>query len=102
MDDIVNNLARKLTDAISHAIATDPGVEAVRQEALEAGFRVRSTSIEAVYCFGCKIFLPARLPVDPNAPRLAQRRTFEISANDRRFLRSLRIGADETSEKEVE
>ena len=27
---------------------------------------------------------------------------FEISANDRRFLRSLRIAADETQEKEVE
>jgi hypothetical protein len=32
----------------------------------------------------------------------AQRRTLEISANDRRFLRSLRIASDETQEKEVE
>ena len=31
-----------------------------------------------------------------------QRRAFEISANDRRFLRSLRIASDETQEKEVE
>jgi hypothetical protein len=32
----------------------------------------------------------------------AQRRSFEISANDRRFLRSLRIASDEAQEKEVE
>ena len=31
-----------------------------------------------------------------------ERRTVEMSANDRRFLRSLRIAADETQEKEVE
>ena len=34
--------------------------------------------------------------------RAADRRNFEISANDKRFLRSLRIAADETQEKEVE
>ena len=38
----------------------------------------------------------AAVPVQP------QRRQFEISANDRRFLRSLRIAAEETQEKEVE
>jgi hypothetical protein len=36
------------------------------------------------------------------AARSAERRNFEISANDKRFLRSLRIAADETQEKEVE
>ena len=34
--------------------------------------------------------------------RSPQRRQFEISANDKRFLRSLRIASDETQEKEVE
>jgi hypothetical protein len=34
--------------------------------------------------------------------RTTDRRNFEISANDKRFLRSLRIAADETQEKEVE
>jgi hypothetical protein len=29
---------------------------------------------------------------------LPARRTFEVTANDRRFLRSLRIAADETAE----
>ena len=36
------------------------------------------------------------------AGRTAERRPFEISANDRRFQRSLRIAADETQEKEGE
>jgi hypothetical protein len=36
------------------------------------------------------------------AVRSSERRNFEISANDKRFLRSLRIAADETQEKEVE
>jgi hypothetical protein len=35
-------------------------------------------------------------------PVRTERRSFEISANDRRFLRSLRIAADEAQEKEVE
>jgi hypothetical protein len=34
--------------------------------------------------------------------RVAESRSFEISANDKRFLRSLRIAADEPQEKEVE
>jgi len=35
-------------------------------------------------------------------PPQQQKRQFEVSANDKRFLRSLRIAADETQEKEVE
>ena len=38
----------------------------------------------------------------PKAARAVERRNFEISANDKRFLRSLRIAADEAQEKEVE
>jgi hypothetical protein len=37
-----------------------------------------------------KITTPARL--------LPARKTFELTTNDRRFLRSLRIGADEAKE----
>jgi hypothetical protein len=38
----------------------------------------------------------------PQKGARAERKPFEISANDRRFLRSLRIASDETQEKEVE
>jgi hypothetical protein len=41
-----------------------------------------------------KITAPARL--------LPGKRPFELTSNDRRFLRSLRIGADEAKEPTVE
>jgi hypothetical protein len=46
--------------------------------------------------------VPAAKEKAAAAAPVQQRRQFEISANDRRFLRSLRIAADETQEKEVE
>jgi hypothetical protein len=39
----------------------------------------------------------AKVTATPKA-QLAPKRTFEVTANDRRFLRSLRIAADETAE----
>jgi hypothetical protein len=38
----------------------------------------------------------------PQKAARGEKRSVEMSANDRRFLRSLRIAADETQEKEVE
>jgi hypothetical protein len=70
-----------------------------------AGFEI-NLSLEAVIGFvnrttpGALAKLPA--PQKGAARAAADRRPFEISANDRRFLRSLRIAADETQEKEVE
>lgn len=40
--------------------------------------------------------------ITPSQRHRAERRPLEMSANDRRFLRSLRIAADEAQEKEVE
>jgi hypothetical protein len=40
--------------------------------------------------------------ITPAQRQRAERRPLEMSANDRRFLRSLRIAADEAQEKEVE
>ena len=97
MDDVVNRFAKELADAIAAAVAEDPEVESCRAKAREAGFDMRVT-LEAVVGFvnrssdGSvrKVTTPARL--------LAARRTFDLTANDRRFLRSLRIGADEAKE----
>jgi hypothetical protein len=97
MDDVVNRLAKELADAIAAAVAENPQVEACRARAREAGFDMRVT-LEAVVGFVnrnngaavTKITTPARL--------LAAKRSFELTANDRRFLRSLRIGADEAKE----
>jgi hypothetical protein len=98
MDSLVNQLAREMTDAIAAAVASDPKVEACREKARAAGLDLR-VSLETVIGFvdranpGTKGALARRAP---------QRQSFEMSANDRRFLKSLRISADEATEKEVE
>ena len=107
MDD-VNRFARELADAIAAAVAANPEVEACRARARAAGYEMR-VSLEAVVGFAsreadpratkekdkaapvAKVSTPARL--------LPPQRTFDITANDRRFLRSLRIAADATPEE---
>ena len=96
MDSLVNQLARELTEAISAAVADDARVEACREKARAAGLDMRVT-LEAVVAF------VSADPAQKGAGRkLATRQAFEMSANDRRFLKSLRISADEAAEKEVE
>jgi hypothetical protein len=97
MDDVVNRFAKELADAIAAAVAENPQVEACRAKAREAGFDMRVT-LEAVVGFinrnnggaVTKITTPARL--------LPGKRQFDLTANDRRFLRSLRISAEENKE----
>jgi hypothetical protein len=103
MDDVVNRMARELSDAIAAAIADDPRVEACRERARAAGFEMK-VSLEAVIGFVNRTApgALAKIGTPQKAARGTERRTFEISANDKRFLRSLRIAADETQEKEVE
>jgi hypothetical protein len=102
MDD-VTRLARELSDAISAAVAEDARVEAVREKARTAGYELKVT-LEAVIGFMNRANQTAltKVPASSRAARIVERRTFEISANDKRFLRSLRIAADEAQEKEVE
>lgn len=102
MDDVVNRIARELSDAIAAALAEDARVEACRERARAAGFELK-ISLEAVIGFANRTTpgTLARVPASQKAQR-AERRAFEMSATDRRFLRSLRIAADETQEKEVE
>jgi hypothetical protein len=100
MDDVVNRFARELADAIAAAVAENPQVEACREKARAAGFEMKVT-LEAVVGFVnrsqtaalTKVVAPAR------PARELQRRNFEVTANDRRFLRSLRIAADEAAEE---
>jgi hypothetical protein len=105
MDDVVNRLARELSDAISAAVADDARVEAARERARAAGFEMKVT-LEAVIGFMNRSTSTALTKVTTTSPvkasRAADRASFEISANDKRFLRSLRIAADEAQEKEVE
>ena len=103
MDDVVNRLARELSDAIAAAVAEDARVEACRERARAAGFEMK-VSLEAVIGFMNRTAPGALAKVGTHQHKTArtERRSFEISANDRRFLRSLRIAADEAQEKEVE
>ena len=103
MDDVVNRLARELSDAIAAVVAEDARVEACRERARAAGFEMK-VSLEAVIGFVNRTSQGAlqKTGLPAKTVRTADRRNFEISANDKRFLRSLRIAADEAQEKEVE
>ncbi|HEX9503987.1 MAG TPA: hypothetical protein VF974_06785 [Patescibacteria group bacterium] len=103
MDDPVKILARELTGAIAASVAEDPRVEACRERARAAGFEMQ-VSLEAVIQFmnrtnhGGKS-VKNRSGLDRLAG--AGERNFEISPNDKRFLRALHIVSEE-EKKEVE
>ena len=96
MDD-VNRFARELADAIAAAVADHPKVEACRERARAAGYEMR-VSLEAVVGFVSRD-KAAAAPGKPTAVRTTPAQAFEVTSNDRRFLRSLRIAADETTEE---
>jgi len=98
MDDVVNRFARELADAIAAAVAENPQVEACREKARAAGFEMKVT-LEAVVGFVSRSQAGALAKVAGPARVAQPRRTFEVTSNDRRFLRSLRIAADETAEE---
>ena len=104
MDDLVNRFARELADAIATAVADSPQVEACRERARAAGFEMKVT-LEAVVGFVSRSPSAALTKVTTAAATttparvVQQRRSFEVTANDRRFLRSLRIAADEAAEE---
>jgi hypothetical protein len=95
MDEAVTRYAREMVDAIASAVARDPKVDACRQRARTAGYEMRVT-LEALVGFASRAqdAGPA-----PPARHATPRRPFEISASDRRFLRTLRIAADEAAEE---
>ena len=102
MDDVVNRFARELADAIAAAVAGSPEVEACRERARAAGYEMKVT-LEAVVGF-------VNRPSEGASPageagtavrQVVPRRASDMTANDRRFLRSLRIAADETKVEEA-
>lgn len=98
MDDIVNRFARELADAIAAAVAEDAQVEACRERARAAGFEMK-VRLEAVIGFASRSHSTASAKVAARARVVpSPTRSLEVTSNDRRFLRSLRIAANETSE----
>ena len=104
MDEAVNRYAREIIEAINAALANDPAVRACRERARAAGFELE-VSLEAAVGFKNRgrVGTPDGAPVAstriPPARRLTPApRAYDITAADRRFLRSLRITAEETTE----
>ena len=97
MDDVVNRFARELADAIAAAVAENPQVEACREKARAAGYEMKVT-LEAVVGFVNRSQTTALTKVAAPARVVQPKRALDVTANDRRFLRSLRIAADQTTE----
>ena len=106
MDDVVNRFARELADASAAAVAENPEVEACRERARTAGYEMKVT-LEAVVGFvtrGSEKEKGAPVTAKVAAPTraLVPRKSAELTANDRRFLRSLRISAEEAKVGETD
>ena len=104
MDDVVNRFARELADSIAAAVSESSAVEACRERARAAGYEMK-VNLEAVVGFvnrgqpGDGADAGARIV--PSSKALVPRKPFEMTMNDRRFLRSLRIAADEAKVEEA-
>ena len=99
MEDVVNNLARELAEAIGTAVAQDSRVEECREKARAAGYEMQ-VSLEAEIGFGdrsnSQVLTKATVP---GTHREVSQSRLDITANDRRFLRSLRIAAEAVKQK---
>jgi hypothetical protein len=101
MDTLMNQLARELTDAIAAAVKDDARIEACREKARAAGLEMR-VSLEAVIGFLNRADAGGAAAQKTSTVKKVAPRQFDMTANDRRFLKSLRIAADEEAKKEVE
>ena len=99
MEDVVNNLARELAEAIGTAVAQDSRVEECREKARAAGYEMQ-VSLELEIGFGNRSNPQALTKViAPATHREVSQSRLDITANDRRFLRSLRIAAEAENQK---
>src|SRR6187431_2007379 len=94
MDDVVNRFARELADSIAAAVSESAEVEACRERARAAGYEMK-VNLEAVVGFVNR-GQPQTDGTDaagkavPTSKALVPRKPFDMTVNDRRFLRSLR------------
>jgi len=105
MDDVVNRFARELADSIAAAVSESAEVEACRERARAAGYEMK-VNLEAVVGF-----VNRGQPQTDGAETAAKgvstskalvpRKPFDMTVNDRRFLRSLRIAAEEAKVEEA-
>ena len=105
MDDVVNRFARELADSIAAAVSESAEVEACRERARAAGYEMK-VNLEAIVGFVNRG--PAQGDGSdssskgvPTSKALVPRKPFDMTVNDRRFLRSLRIAAEEAKVEET-
>ena len=103
MDDVVNRFARELADSIAAAVSESAEVEACRERARAAGYEMK-VNLEAVVGFvnrGQPQTEGEGASKVPASKALVPRKPFDMTVNDRRFLRSLRIAAEEVKVEEA-
>ena len=102
MDDVVNRFARELADSIAAAVSESAQVEACRERARAAGYEMK-VNLEAVVGFVNRGQPAAEEDGQKQTAlvKAAPRKPFDITVNDRRFLRSLRIAAEEAKVEET-
>ncbi len=99
MDDVVNRLSRELAHAMAAAVADDHRVEACHEKARAAGYNMK-VSLEAVIGFANRAKGEGLAKAGVVVVRGGPEGEFgALNSNDRRFLRSLRIAADEPSQQ---
>jgi hypothetical protein len=101
VDEAVNRYARELIDAIHAAVVRDPDVRACRERARADGFELEVSLEAAVGVVGQNepAMRTGVAVVPPPRPKVPAARSYEITAADRRFLRSLRIAAEPPAER---
>ena len=97
MDEVMKGLARELADLVAAIVTSDARVEACREKARAAGYEMH-LSLEAVVGFAPRLEPAAEGDGPAKVRRRVASPTLEISTNDRRFLRSLRIAPDGAAE----
>ena len=108
MDEIAKRFARELAQGIAAVVVGDPRLEACRARARAAGFDL-DVSVEAL--LGAIAIHPLReigkdggpassSPRPTGAPA-RQTSTLGMTTSDRRFLKSLRIVADDKAREQV-
>ena len=98
MDDVVNRLSRELANAMATAVANDTRVEACHEKAKAVGYSMK-VSLEAVIGFASRRSTHEEACHSSQAETSQNAETQVVNSNDRRFLRSLRISADEANQQ---
>ena len=93
LDPFEKRFALEIAQAIAAAAAADPRVEAWRALGRAAGLEV-DVSAEGLAGLIVRVPLEKRAPGPPATPPL-----LEFTSTDRRFLKALRIAADEATER---